>query len=164
MTYDNSGLLFLVGVFVAMFFVYTNNSHYTGQATPSMPPETPAPKRAAVESKRPPVLPRTVPASKGAGRPRGNILTTEELLPVDHNAWSKYGSDTFVPTTKDLLASVASQKRTFSLQNQLPSKHNRTAVGQRPFPPIKAKTNNPLLSTPDGYMDPLPRIESAATW
>ena len=81
------------------------------------------------------------------------MLTTKDLLPKNNNGWKRYGCDTFVPETDDLLKSVGTPKRItamFPNQNNRASK-NRDLRGSIPVPINKNIQESFLLSKPDGF-------------
>ena len=90
--------------------------------------------------------------------PWDDMLTTKDLLPKQNDAWKKYGCDTFVPQTDDLLAAHRTPQRItqdFGFSNNTNSiSKNRDLRGVIPVKVDNSyKDKFSLVAVPDGYYD-----------
>ena len=81
------------------------------------------------------------------------MLTAKELLPQKNNEWEKYGCNTFVPQTNDLLSSVATPSRIATMfpKTNPRAMRNRDLRGSIQVPIDKTIEHSMLLAKPDGY-------------
>jgi len=87
--------------------------------------------------------------------PWDDMLTTKELLPNSNDGWKKYGCDTFVPKTDDLLASASAPSRISAMfPNSNKSVKSWDIRGSVQVPIDSGVQNSMLLAKPDGYGTP----------